>query len=116
MSVLIALTGVDDPVTTARMQQASPLPAGKLAFGGFTGEFAADGTFSISGQGWPKLAGTWKATGSRVELVLTNPPNGCGEPGQYEFSVAGTRVTFTVGRRSLHAAADDSRPQHVAAG
>ena len=97
-SVLIALAAALTVIAaaTARMQQASPLPAGKLAFGGFIGEFAADGTFAIAGQGWPKLAGSWKATGSRVELALTNPPNGCGEPGQYEFRIAGTRVTFTL--------------------
>jgi outer membrane protein assembly factor BamB len=96
--VLIALAAALTviAVASARMQQASPLPAGKLAFGAFTAEFMPDGTFAIAGQGWPKLAGSWKATGSRVELVLTNPPNGCGEPGQYEFRVAGTRVTFTL--------------------
>ena len=83
-------------VLGAGPQQPSALPAGKLAFGAFTGEFAANGTFAISGEGWPPFAGTWKATGSRVELVLTNPPNGCSEPAQYEFRVAGTRVTFSV--------------------
>src|SRR6185295_16834662 len=56
----------------------------------------SNGTFAISGEGWPPFTGTWKATGSRVELVLTNPPNGCGEPAQYEFRVAGTRVTFSM--------------------
>ena len=94
LSVLVTLVALG--AIAARAQQPSPLPAGKLAFGAFTGEFAADGTFAISGEGWPKLAGTWKATGSRVELVLTNPPTGCGEPAQYEFRVAGTRVTFSM--------------------
>ncbi|HEY7473712.1 MAG TPA: PQQ-binding-like beta-propeller repeat protein [Vicinamibacterales bacterium] len=80
----------------AAPDQASPLPAGKLAFGGFTGEFAADGRFTIAGQGWPTLAGTWKATGTRVDLVLTNAPSGCTGSGQYEFRLTGTRVTFSV--------------------
>ena len=30
-------------------QQSSPLPAGALVFGVFTGQFRADGTFSIAG-------------------------------------------------------------------
>ena len=92
-SVFVAMTAV---AATLAGQQSSPLPAGKLAFGAFIGEFATDGTFQIAGQGWPKLAGTWKATGSRVELVLVNPPNGCGEPGQYDFAVANGRLSLTV--------------------
>jgi hypothetical protein len=51
---LLALTAV------ASAQQASPLPSGLLAFGVFTAEFRADGSFTISGQGWPTLAGNWK--------------------------------------------------------
>jgi outer membrane protein assembly factor BamB len=77
--------------------QSAPLPAGPLAFGGFAGQFRADGTFSIAGAGWPALIGTWKADGSRVELMLTKPPSpDCGAPGRYTFVVSGARVTFQV--------------------
>jgi outer membrane protein assembly factor BamB len=92
LNVLVAVIIVG----LASAQQQASLPPGKLAFGAFVGEFAPDGTFVIAGQGWPKLAGTWKATGSRVELVLASPPAGCAEPGQYDYKVAGTRVTFAV--------------------
>jgi outer membrane protein assembly factor BamB len=92
VSVVIAIIAVG--VVSAHQQ--ATLPAGQLAFGAFLGEFAPDGTFVIAGQGWPKLAGTWKANGSRLELVLASPPTGCAEPGQYEYKVAGSKVTFTV--------------------
>lgn len=78
------------------VQQAAPIPAGRLAFGAFTGEFRSNGTFSITGQGWPALNGTWKAEGARVELLLTSPPRGCDGPGAYTYTVTGTRVTFAV--------------------
>jgi outer membrane protein assembly factor BamB len=78
----------------AASQQAPAMPSGRLTFGAFTGQFAADGTFTIAGEGWPTLAGKWKATGSRLELVLTNPPNACGDRATYTFNVSGTHVTF----------------------
>ena len=81
---------------TARNAAGVTAPGRETGIGGFIGEFAADGTFAIAGQGWPKLAGSWKATGSRVQLPPTNPPNGCGEPGQYQFRIAGMRLTFTL--------------------
>jgi outer membrane protein assembly factor BamB len=77
-------------------QQTPTIPAGALAFGGFTSEFKPDGTFSIAGQGWRTLAGTWKIAGTAVELILTSPPAGCAEAGTYEFRVTGTRVTFSM--------------------
>ena len=54
-------------------QQPSPLPSGALAYGGFAGEFRADGTFSIAGQGWPTFKGTWKAEGTQIALALPQP-------------------------------------------
>jgi hypothetical protein len=81
-------------------QQTASIPTGKLAFGGFTGQFGADGTFTIAGPGWPTFAGTWKADGPRVELVLSNPPNGCAEPATYTVSRSGTHVTFSMEKDS----------------
>lgn len=81
---------------TAAWQQSSPLPAGPLAFGVFTAEFRPDGTFVLSGQGWPALDGTWKWEGARVELATAKPSRDCGAPGRYHVATAGTHVTFTV--------------------
>jgi outer membrane protein assembly factor BamB len=84
-------------VVALRAQQPVSLPAGPIAFGGFTGEFRQDGTYTIAGQGWQTLAGTYKRDGSRIELVFAKPPDAsCAAPGRYNVDVAGTRVTFTV--------------------
>jgi outer membrane protein assembly factor BamB len=77
-------------------QQPQVIPSAPLVFGGFRGEFRGDGTFSIAGQGWPVLTGTWKAEGGSVTLVLVKPPQGCAEPAEYGYQVTGTRVTFTL--------------------
>jgi outer membrane protein assembly factor BamB len=77
-------------------QQSSPLPRGALAFGAFTGEFRADGTFSIAGQGWPAMAGTWTIDGREITLALTTPVRGCEAPGRYTFAVTGSRVGFQL--------------------
>jgi outer membrane protein assembly factor BamB len=76
--------------------QSPAMPSGSLAFGAFSGQVRADGTFSITGQGWPTMAGNWKADGARVELVLVPPQRDCLDPGRYDFSVKGTHVSFTV--------------------
>ena len=77
-------------------QQGSPLPSGRLAFGGFEGEFGADGTFSIEGDGWPPLTGTWESTGSLLVLTLADAPAACDGPGRYEFSVEDRRLTLSL--------------------
>jgi outer membrane protein assembly factor BamB len=78
-------------------QSPSPLPAGPLAFGVFTAEFRPDGTFALSGQGWPALDGTWKGEASRVELTTAKSPSkDCAGPGRYRVATAGSHVTFTV--------------------
>ncbi len=83
-------------IALALAQQPATFPAGPLVFGGFTGEFRADGTYSFAGQGWPTFAGTWKLDAGRVELVLTKPQPGCEAPGRYQIASAGNQVTFTL--------------------
>jgi len=75
---------------------ASPLPSTPLTYGFLSATFAPDGTFLITGQGWPRLAGTWKAGGGEVEFALTTPPNGCAEPGKYRYRVEGKQLTFDL--------------------
>ena len=81
---------------SAAPQQKPAIPPGPMVFGGFAGEFRADGTFSIAGAGWPTFVGTWKADGARVELALTKPMNGCDGAGRYDVSVSGAHVSFTL--------------------
>jgi outer membrane protein assembly factor BamB len=82
-------------VGAALRSQSQALPSGPLVFGAFAGQFRADGTFSITGQGWPPFNGAWKVDGARIELTLAQPPQGCTTtPGRYEFTVTGSHVTF----------------------
>jgi outer membrane protein assembly factor BamB len=83
-------------ISAAAPQQKPAIPPGPMVFGAFAGEFRADGTFSIAGQGWPALVGIWKAEGSRVELWLTKPMTGCDGAGRYDVSVAGAHVSFKL--------------------
>lgn len=81
---------------SAAAQSGPPLPSSPLQFGFFTARFAADGAFTLEGQGWPTLTGTWKAEGSEITLVTSGGPDGCAGPGRYGFAVSGTRVTLTL--------------------
>jgi len=76
--------------------QAPRLPAAPLSFGAFTASFGQDGAFSLEGQGWPALKGTWAVTGSTVEIATPGGPKGCSEPGRYTFKVDGQKVGFTL--------------------
>jgi outer membrane protein assembly factor BamB len=82
-------------VTAAHSQQAS-LTSGPLTMRAFTLRFEPAGTFSLDGEGWPSMAGTWTADGDRVTLQLRSAPSGCMEPGRYMFAIDGTRVSFNV--------------------
>ncbi len=103
-------------LAASALQPASPLPAGPLSFGGFIAAFAADGTFTLEGEGWPAFKGTWKADGGRDRAARAERPRRLHGPGRYRFRVDDRRLTFDLVVRRLRAAADDSRSQHVAAG
>ena len=47
----------------------------------FTLQFDPAGTFSLSGAGWPTMAGTWTSSGNEVTLTNTAGPKDCTEPG-----------------------------------
>lgn len=72
------------------------IPSEPLAFGAFTATFDAAGTFRVSGQGWPALAGPWKLNGSEIEIATPEGPEGCKDPGRYTVAVDGTHVSFNV--------------------
>src|ERR1051325_6889496 len=72
------------------------LPLDPLKFGAFVARFDPAGTFTLEGNGWPKLNGSWKAQGDEVELAMSGGPGGCDAPGKYRFSSDGKRVSFDV--------------------
>jgi outer membrane protein assembly factor BamB len=73
------------------------LPTGSpLRFGFFTLQLQADGTFTLAGQGWPTLAGTWVAEVTEVVFHTTAAERGCEGPGRYRFERQGSHVTFSL--------------------
>ena len=78
-------------------------------FGGFVARFGSDQTFTLEGEGWPSLGGTWKRDGARVELLSGEGPGGCDGPGRYRFRIAGSRL-------SLELDSDDCVPRRMILG
>jgi outer membrane protein assembly factor BamB len=83
---------------------AQTLPAGPLVIRDFTLQFDPAGTFSLTGAGWPAMAGTWTAAGSEVTLQISTGPKDCTGAGRYTFAIAGQQVNFAV-------VADDCKPR-----
>ncbi len=79
----------------ANAPQAVVLPDTPMTFGAFTATFGRDGSFVLSGQGWPALKGTWKAVGDALELTAPIKDTGCDSAGLYGFRLDGTRLTLT---------------------
>ena len=72
------------------------LPSHPLAFGVFQARFDPAGTFSIEGDRWPKISGTWKNLGSEVEFLMSGGPGGCDGAGKYSFQSDGRKVSFDL--------------------
>jgi outer membrane protein assembly factor BamB/protein tyrosine phosphatase (PTP) superfamily phosphohydrolase (DUF442 family) len=82
------------------------LPTHPLSFGVFTARFDAAGTFSVEGDRWPKLNGTWKSTGSELELLMSGGAGGCDGPGKYRYNTDGKRLSFDL-------VSDDCMPRRM---
>ena len=90
VTVLVSLQ-----LTTAQ-QTAVKLPSEALKFGVFQVQFDPQGTFKLSGDRWPTLEGTWKATGNEIELIVAGGPEGCDQAGRYKVRTESTKVGFNV--------------------
>ena len=84
------------PTPVPGLQEASPLPAGKLVFGTFVGELSADRRFQFQGQDWPRMAGTWETRGNQLILTLEGASQSCVEPGRYTFRATSTSLQLTL--------------------
>jgi len=79
------------------------LPTGPLAMRDFRLQFDPAGTFSLTGEGWPAMAGRWTIAGAEITLVnQTGPPNCAAVAARYTLSSEGGRV-------GLDAIADDCK-------
>ena len=74
----------------------APVPTEPIQFAGFSARFAPDGSFELSGAGWPAFRGTWKADAGAIEILTPNAPAGCDKPGRYNARTENARTTLTV--------------------
>jgi outer membrane protein assembly factor BamB len=103
VAVLLALAP-----TLFGQQHTSIVFAGPLYFGVFTATFAADGTFTLEGQGWPTFHGTWKADGTAIEILTPGvKAPGCDGPGRYGL------VHVAAGGVSFHLVEDPCTPRRM---
>ena len=72
------------------------LPTGPLVIRAFTLRFDPAGTFTLSGEGWPSMAGTWTVSGREVTLQLRNGSDDCAGAGRDTFAVDAARVSFNL--------------------
>lgn len=72
------------------------LPTYPVKFGAFVAQFDPGGTFTLQGQGWPKMSGNWKRENSAIEFRMSGGPGGCDGPGTYQFRMEGKRVGFEL--------------------
>ena len=80
----------------ATSPQSVTLPDTPMTYGAFTATFGRDGSFVLSGQGWPPLKGAWKAVGDALELTAPIKEAGCDGAGLYGFRLDGTRLMLTL--------------------
>src|ERR1044071_7478220 len=85
--IVIGIVVTDTSRSTAASQQTNvQVPSHSITFGAFTARFDPSGTFTLEGEGWPRLTGTWKINADQVELSTTGV-NGCNGPGRYRLRV-----------------------------
>ena len=106
VAIALALVAASSQVHAESTQEAMGLPTGPLAFGAFTCEFKADGTFQIEGQGWPPFVGNWKVSASELTLVMAEGESDCPGPGRYSVEVKD-------GHLHLQLVADDCVPRRM---
>ena len=72
------------------------LPSYPLKFGAFEARFDPGGTFTLQGEGWPALNGTWTSTGNEIALSMSGGPGGCDGPGRYQFRMNGKHLSLVL--------------------
>jgi outer membrane protein assembly factor BamB len=85
--------------------QSPTIPATPQTFGFFTVHFAADGTFALSGDGWPTFKGTWSRSGDVIAIATTGVRD-CDGPGRY-------RARAESGRFQLELVDDGCAPRKM---
>ena len=74
------------------------LPSSPLAMRDFRLQFDPAGTFSLTGEGWPAMTGTWTLAGSEITLQNQSGPKDCGGAARYTVSRDGAQFGLDVDR------------------
>ena len=82
------------------------VPTGPLAMRDFRLQFDPAGTFSLVGQGWPAMSGTWALAGAELTLVNQSGPANCAGAARYTLNAEGTSIGLDV-------IADDCQPRRI---
>ncbi|HWS53333.1 MAG TPA: hypothetical protein VN228_04380, partial [Pyrinomonadaceae bacterium] len=106
LSLAAGLAAAAGFVAPAAAQSDVKIPDGPLTFGVFVVQFDPGGTFTLKGDRWPALGGSWKGAGDEIEVSTSGGPEGCGGPGRYKVRVDGRRVGFDL-------VADDCTPRRM---
>ena len=101
LSIVVASSFVITGVTGLAMAQSPPptqpaLPSHPLKYGAFEARFDPGGTYTLKGQGWAALNGTWTSTGNEVTLSMSGGPGGCDGPGRYQFRMNGKHLNLVL--------------------
>ena len=72
------------------------VPSHPLTFGVFVAQFDSGGTFTLKGDRWPTLTGTWKNKDDEIELSTSGGPKGCEVTGRYRLRIDGKHVSFDL--------------------
>ena len=72
------------------------VPSYPLRFGVFVARFDTVGTFTLEGDRWPSLRGSWKSKADEIELSMSGGPAGCEGSGRYRLRIHGSRISFNL--------------------
>ncbi|MCA1602280.1 MAG: PQQ-binding-like beta-propeller repeat protein [Acidobacteria bacterium] len=101
----IVATSAARPAVTSQQTDVQ-FPSYPLRFGVFVARFDTGGTFTLEGDRWPSLRGSWKSKGDEIELSTSGGPAGCEGSGRYRLRMDGSRINFDL-------ISDDCRPRRM---
>lgn len=74
----------------------STVPSGPLVMRDFHLQFEPGGTFTLAGEGWSSMSGSWTLNGSEITLHNTTGPAGCSAAARYTLAVDEPSVGLDV--------------------
>lgn len=74
----------------------STAPSGPLVMRDFHLQFDPAGTFTLAGEGWSSMAGSWTLNGKEITLLNKTGLDGCATPARYTLTVDEPSVGLDV--------------------